>query len=204
MQTSREIGTLQEEEDGPSDSELVRLFQSGNSEAFGKLYDRYLQQVYYYCYRRLNSQIAVAEDITSKVFFKALESLQRKAFRIDHERSFIVWLYTIAHNLITNYYRDEQNRKNLFAKIYGYRLVGEKPPTDEEEAILNEKRALLTQAVLELSPEKRKIICLRFLLGMTNSQIGEILGKSEGAVKGLIHRTLKSLGRREDVKGLET
>jgi RNA polymerase sigma-70 factor (ECF subfamily) len=67
--------------------------------AFAPLYQTYLDPVYRYCYRRLGSREA-AEDATSLIFERALRALP--TFRGE---SFRAWLFTIAHNAVTDDYR---------------------------------------------------------------------------------------------------
>src|SRR5215204_273077 len=69
-------------------------------QAFALLYRRYVETVYRYCYRRLGSQ-EEAEDATSQIFTRALAALPRLG-----DQPFRAWLFTIAHNVVADVYRD--------------------------------------------------------------------------------------------------
>src|SRR5215208_2275979 len=80
---------------------LVRQAKTGNSEAFGQLYDAYLERIYRFVYFRVEDQ-QTAEDITSQVFLKAWSNLDRFSFS---RTPYLAWLYTIAHNAVIDHYR---------------------------------------------------------------------------------------------------
>jgi len=81
-------------------ADLVRRAQDGDADAFGSLYDRYAEGIYRFCYHRTTS-VALAEDLTSETFFRALRAIS--TFRWQG-RDFGAWLTTIARNLVTDHY----------------------------------------------------------------------------------------------------
>lgn len=161
-----------------------------DTEAFGQLYERYVDRIYNYVYYRMGDP-AEAEDLTSKIFFRAMQHIG--SYR-DQGVPFSAWLYRIARNLVANWYRD-RNRRSIIAleDIAQWRLGSESP---EWDAQLNEDEHSLLQAVRRLPSERQELLILKFVDKLSNAEIGEIMGRSEGAVKSLYHRTLLAL--RED------
>jgi RNA polymerase sigma-70 factor, ECF subfamily len=154
--------------------------------AFGELYERHIKKIYTYVYYRIGNH-ADAEDLTSRVFQKAFVHLPSYAHQ---GLPFSAWLYRIAHNMVANWYRDQSRRK----------IVGldeaTRHSTDEEPGKAAERTAerdVLLKIIRQLSADKQQVLILKFAEGYSNSEIGAILGKSEGAVKSLYHRTLLQL-----------
>jgi RNA polymerase sigma-70 factor (ECF subfamily) len=155
-------------------------------QAFGELYERYLQKIYTYLYYRTGNH-ADAEDLTAKVFHKAFVHLPG----YEHQGvPFSAWLYRIAHNIVANWYRDQGRRKVVGLDAAVKRSSEEDPRSSAEKA--NERDQLL-QLIRKLPEEKQQLIILKFAEGYSNAEIGRIMGRSEGAIKSLYHRTLLSL-----------
>jgi RNA polymerase sigma-70 factor (ECF subfamily) len=155
-------------------------------QAFGDLYERYLRKIYTYLYYRTGNH-ADAEDLTSKVFQKAFVHLPG----YEHQGlPFSAWLYRIAHNIVANWYRDQSRRKVVGLDEAVNRSGADDPGSSAEKAA--EHEALLG-LIRRLPEEKQQVIILKFAEGLSNAEIGEILGRSEGAVKSLYHRTLLQL-----------
>lgn len=158
--------------------------------AFGALYERYLGSVYNYVYYRV-SNVAEAEDLTARVFYQALTHV---AGYVDRGAPFVAWLYRIAHNLVANWYRDQHNRRTF--SLDGPAQLSETPNDDEDvhdQAAGREDARELRAALSRLPAERQQLIMLKYVAGLTNAEIGATMGKSEGAVKALLHRTLLSL-----------
>ena len=156
-------------------------------EAFGALYERYVQKIYSYVYYRTGNAHD-AEDLTAKVFQRALVSLERYTSR---GLPFSAWLYRIAHNLVANWHRDQGRRQMLplheAARGDWAALRTEAP---ELAAETHEEQERLMQAVRKLSEERQQLLVLKFVERLSNAEIGQVLNRSEGAVKSLYHRTL--------------
>ncbi len=135
-----------------------------------------------------------AEDITEGVFLKALAALT--GFReqgVGEESTFRVWLFAIARNVITNERRHARRHpEDPIELALDLRAVDD--PAATAEMRMEAQRAL--QAVMELPPQRRQAVVLRFVNELSAREIGEIMGKSEGAVRVLIHRALLSVRRR--------
>jgi RNA polymerase sigma-70 factor (ECF subfamily) len=151
--------------------------------AFDALYERYLTQIYRYCYVRLGNREA-AEDATSEVFLKALRGL-------DEYRggTFIAWLYRIAGNVIIDTYR---RRSHSTCPIENIGYLEDDAPTPETAAIMRAERSELNHALASLPPEYRTVIVLQ-LAGWTGEQIACTLDKTPAAVKMLRFRAVGRL-----------
>jgi len=172
---------------GDDDASLVAHAQD-DRQAFALLYDRYLDRVYRYCYRRLATHEA-AEDASSAVFTKVLTALGSYQ---DRPGGFRAWLFTIAHNVITDSYRDRARRPS--ESLADDLDLIDPDPSPEDAAVASDERRRLHTLLAQLTPEQRQVIELR-LAGLTGPEIGEVLGRSRGAVNLAQHRAVKRLQR---------
>jgi RNA polymerase sigma-70 factor, ECF subfamily len=165
---------------------LNRAIQ-GDHEAFGKLYEDYVERIFNYVYYRTGNQHD-AEDLTARVFFRAMRRIPQY-----QERGLPVsaWLYRIAHNLVANWHRDRGRRPEI-SLDEGFTAI---PYSEHPEITLLqlEEQDHLLRIIRDLPPERQQLIILKFVEHMSNSEIGQIMGRTEGAVKSLYHRTLLSL-----------
>ena len=160
--------------------------------AFEALYRKYVAQVYNFALYELRNANA-AEDMTAQVFLRALDGLPR--FREQGEppdSSFRVWLFQICRNALANERR--RVRRHPEASLD---LALEVPSADDvqAEALDREQLALAWQHIGELPAERRQALVLRFVEEMSTREIGEVLGRSEGATRVLIHRALQAVAR---------
>ncbi len=173
------------------DSALVALAKE-DKQAFGELYSRYLKKIYSYVYHRTGNTHD-AEDLTAKVFMRALSHIGNYE---DRGLPFQAWLYRIAHNIVANWHRDQGRRKIIALDDYvAHSLKSDAPDRLAEES---EEQAQLMEAVQRLPEDRQQLLLLKFIEGMSNAQIGAIMGRTEGAVKSLYHRTLLAL--RDDLQ----
>ncbi|MCY4070592.1 MAG: sigma-70 family RNA polymerase sigma factor [Chloroflexi bacterium] len=178
------------------DKALVEL-AADDKEAFGELYERYLTKMYNYVYYRTGNTHD-AEDLTAKVFHRAMSHI---AAYVDRGLPFQAWLYRIAHNLVANWHRDQGRRKIIALDDFvAHSLQSEAPDRWTEE---QEEQKQLMEAVRRLPEDRQQLLLLKFIEQLSNAEIGEIMGRTEGAVKSLYHRTLlalrEDLGRHEDI-----
>ncbi len=154
--------------------------------AFGVLYRRYLDRVYGYCFHLLGDHHD-AEDVTERTFLAALAALE--TYR-DTGATFRAWLFRIAHNQLANALRTR-------ARHATDRLDG--PARDVASADpaglvgLADDARRLRGAIAGLSEDRRQVIVLRFVDGLSAREIGEVLDRSEGAIRVLQHRALREL-----------
>jgi len=161
--------------------------------AFASLYRKYVAQIYSLALYETRDP-HLAEDITEVVFLKALAALPRFRERDEGDEStFKVWLYAIARNAINNERRRDRRHPQEPIELALHVRASDDPAT-EAEVRLEAERAIA--AVMDLPAERRQAVVLRFVNQLSAREIGQIMGKSEGAVRVLIHRSLLSVRRR--------
>ena len=170
------------------DGVLVRKAQE-KREDFEALYRKYLKKVYTYVFYRVG-KAEDAEDITESVFLHALVHLDRYQ---DRGIPFSAWLLRIAHNLVANWHRSGGRRRMV--DLEGVEPLHDPAPSPEERLEREEEIEALRAALRELPEERQQALILRYAEGLKHKEIGEIMGKSAGAVKVLVHRSLISLHR---------
>jgi RNA polymerase sigma-70 factor (ECF subfamily) len=168
------------------DLDDVRAAQHDRA-AFAALYRRYLDRVYGYCFYLLGDHHD-AEDATERTFVAALGAIDR--YR-DEGASFRSWLFRIAHNQLVNALRtrSRQRTSSLDGAPEPMAPVGD----PERLAGLADDARRLRAAVAALADDRRQVVVLRFVDGLSAREIGEVLGRSEGAVRVLQHRALRDL-----------
>jgi RNA polymerase sigma-70 factor, ECF subfamily len=164
-------------------------------DAFGDLYERYVDRIYNYIYYRVGNADE-AEDLTARVFYRVLKALPRY---MDRGAPFASWLYRIAHNLVANYHRDQARRPSV--PIDDFPLTSRRREAPDRVAERRDAERSLWQVIGELSEDRRELLVLKFGEGLSNAQIGKILGRTEGAVKSLYHRTLLALREEMERRG---
>lgn len=173
---------------GQPEGELDLIRRAGSeASAFGELYERHVRQIYNYIYYRTGNHHD-AEDLTARVFQRALRHVG--SFE-DKGVPFSAWLYRIAHNLVANWHRDRSRRPVVPLDEHLASTGSSAHP--EWEAMAAEERRMLLMAVRQLPPDRQLLLILKFVERLSNAEIGEIMDRTEGAIKSLYHRTLNSL-----------
>ncbi|MEU7893561.1 sigma-70 family RNA polymerase sigma factor [Nonomuraea sp. NPDC049152] len=169
---------------------LVLRAKAGDNDAFGTLYDRYLDLVYRYIYFRVGSH-PLAEDLTSETFLRALRRITDFTWQ---GRDFGAWLVTIARNLVTDHFKSSRYRLEVTtAEVLDVPIDGAHIPENAVvTAIINDR---VLRAVRELNPEQQECVVLRFLHGLSLAETALIMGKKSGAIKALQFRAIRSLAR---------
>lgn len=160
-----------------------------DDDAFSALYEAHADRVYRYLLGRTPS-VADAEELTSRTFLNAFTNLG--SFR--GRGSFESWLMTIAHNLLANWYRD-RGRRPPTAPLDEAMSIASDVPGPDSELETQELARSIREATAELAPDRRQLIALKYVDGLTNAEIGRRMGRTEGAIKALHHRTLRQLER---------
>ena len=168
----------------PDDDHQLALAAKADPERFGVLYDRYVDRIYGYCYRRLQTR-AGAEDATGQTFLKAFAGLG--GYRED-ATSFRAWLFAIAHHAVIDAWRAGHMESSLDVTAE-QRTVG---PGPEETALASEADRELYALVRQLPADQMHLIQLR-LSGLTDREIAAVLGRSFGAVRTAQHRAIQRL-----------
>jgi RNA polymerase sigma-70 factor, ECF subfamily len=179
----------------PADEEESALVAQARQDpaAFGVLYARYIDRVYAYIYHRVGN-VQETEDLTARTFYRALDKLETYE---DRGLPFSAWLFRIAHNLVANWHRDRSRRRFLsFDRLWSHSNEGDTP---EEYLELAEKHEALWAAINRLPAERKDLLLYKFSSRLSNLEIGQMMDKSEGAIKSLYFRTLASL--RKDLEG---
>lgn len=168
------------------DAQLA-FWAKDDASAFGELYSRYVKKIYNYVYYRTGNHHD-AEDLTSRVFFRALAHISSYT---DRGVPFSAWLYRIAHNLVANWHRDRGRQKVVPLDDYVTSGVSLEAPEALAENLEEEQHLL--ESIRELPPERQQLLILKFVERLSNAEIGAIMDRTEGAIKSLYHRTLLSL-----------
>ena len=164
------------------------------AEAFGELYDIYYTRIFGYVLKR-TTNLQVAQDVTSEVFFNALKNIGQFGWR---GVPFSSWLYRIASNEIANHFRKDKRRHLSLEEVLNPTGLSD-PPVDteliqaEEELAKYKEFLALHDSITKLPLRYQEVIVLRFFEEKQLNEIGEILGKPEGTVKSLLHRGLERL-----------
>jgi RNA polymerase sigma-70 factor (ECF subfamily) len=166
---------------------LVRLAQDGDGEAFGLLYDRYVDTVFRFVYYRVNDR-ALAEDFTSETFLRAL----RRIGTISYQgRDIGAWFITIARNIVLDHLKSARHRLEMTTADT---IEGKEHAQSTESAVLDVLQSeRLMEAVSQLGDEQRECVMLRFIHGLSVSETASVMGKNDGAIKALQHRAVRKL-----------
>jgi RNA polymerase sigma-70 factor (ECF subfamily) len=179
-----------------TDTQIIALLpacQCGDCAAIEGLYDLYADRLYRYLVARIGDP-EVAADLTAELFVRVIKKVP--GFRLNSSRpaaSFSAWLYRIAANLAADYRRQQGRRREVSLDEQLSLLA--KEPCPEHCAEQREVGRRLARAIETLSEDQRLVVIGKFGEEMSNLQIAEWLGKTEGAVKALQHRALRALGK---------
>ena len=168
---------------------LVTLAQQGDAEAFGLVYDRYVDQIFRYLYYRVGSH-ALAEDLTSETFLRALRRIDSFTYT---GKDIGAWFTTIARNLVTDHVKSSRFKLEVSTADM---LDADRADDGIEQEVLDRlQNAALLDAVRQLKPEQQECVVLRFLQGLNIAETAEVMGRSEGAVKQLQLRAVRALSK---------
>jgi RNA polymerase sigma-70 factor (ECF subfamily) len=160
---------------------LVRRAQT-DAQAFGALYDRYVQRVYRYCLYRTDHPHE-AEDLTAQIFLAALEGLPR--YRQDGH--FAAWLFSIARNKVAEHHRRTPHERFDESQV---------PPLQLDLELTVEKsqrRERLLRLVQALAEDERELIHLRYVAELSFAELAKLLNRNEDAVKKTLYRLVARL-----------
>ena len=172
---------------------LVERAQAGDADAFGQIYDRYLDTVFRFIYFRVGNR-QLAEDLTADTFLRALKRIGSFTWQ---GRDPGAWLVTIARNLVADHFKSGRYRLEVTTgDVLDADREDRGPEGSPEAAVVDHitNVALLT-AVKQLNPEQQECIVLRFLHGFSVAETAQAMGKNEGAIKALQYRAVRALAR---------
>lgn len=169
-----------------TDEQLMQRIAQGNERAFEVLYSRYSRLIYSYFLRMLKKDKELASDFTQEIFTK----VYRYAQNFDSNKSFKTWIYSIANNQCKNEYAKMKVRSEAILDI---------PISTTEDRIAQVDKktfhSALQKALSELDEPKRSVFEMRYLLDLSNSEIAESLGISDGTVKSRLFYAIKELNQ---------
>ena len=173
---------------------LVLRARDGDADAFGSLYDHYMDLVYRYIYYRVGTH-SLTEDLTSETFLRALRRIRDFHWQ---GKDFGAWLVTIARNLVADHFKSGRYRLEVCTAELAEpdRRHPDHHQEGPERAVLDAltNRTLL-RAVRRLGSEQQECVVLRFLHGLSVAETALVMGKKPGAIKALQYRAVRSLGR---------
>jgi len=169
------------------DARLIERAKRGEVEAFGCLYERYLESIYRYIRTRV-AEDRTAEDLTETVFLRSYESLSRYK---EKGLRFSAFLYQIARNLLVDHYRQKEEELPLESADQ----ISFSPSRIDDIIVIQDQVDRLRVGLEALPEEYREIIRLRVLLELSTTECAQWTGRSEGAVRVLLHRAMKALKR---------
>jgi len=170
-----------------NEEEALTRASQGDNDAFGKLYERYVERIFNYVYYRTGNQHD-AEDLTARVFQRAMNHIRNYT---DRGVPFSAWLYRIAHNLVANWHRDRSRKQEV--PIDDLPILPSKGDHPEKNLVRSQEEDALLRMIRKLPPERQNLLILKFVENLSNAEIGAIMNRSEGAIKSLYHRTLLAL-----------
>jgi RNA polymerase sigma-70 factor (ECF subfamily) len=166
---------------------LVTEARTGDSWAFGMIFDHYHDSIYRFIASRVQRP-SDAEDLTQLVFVKALEALPRYESR---GVPFGGWLFRLARNAVIDHIRTRHEHSELDSLVEA--AHGQAGP--DEIAVVRQELDAVGAALAALTDEQREAIDLRFFAGLSARETAEAMGKQEGTVRGLQFRAIASLRR---------
>jgi RNA polymerase sigma-70 factor (ECF subfamily) len=180
------------ESEALTEENAVARASQGDSEAFSLLYELNVNRIYNYVFYRVGSEVD-AEDITSRVFFRAFGHISNY---VEKGVPFSAWLYRIAHNLIANWHRDNSRRNEVSLDEH----VDLPQRIELPESALEETQEIeiLLKGIRALPDDRQQLLVLKFTEHLSNAEIAVIMNRSEGAIKSLYHRSLIAL--KEEIK----
>ncbi|MEA3352004.1 MAG: sigma-70 family RNA polymerase sigma factor [Chloroflexota bacterium] len=178
-----------------SEQVLIQRAKKCDPTAFAEIYDRCQPPIYRYISYRVNNPLDV-DDLTSDVFVRLVERIDRFTYR---GKPILAWLYTIAHNLVIDYYRRVEREKQ--SPLDEQLAANTVTPEEYADTALDLKR--LSGKLQQLTKDQQNVIIFKFIEGHSNAQVAQLMGKTVGAIKSLQHRGLAALRRafENDAKG---
>lgn len=166
-------------------NELIRRAQNLDKNAFGEIYELYVDGIYRYVYYRLFDK-KDAEDVTEEVFIKAMTGIN--GYQAD-KGSFTGWLYGIARNAVMDHYRLVRRQMTAVEAETAQRSERTREQPDVFVA------EMVRKALAGLTEDQREVTILRYYAGLKISEIAEQMGKPETAVKALQRRASLALAK---------
>ena len=156
------------------------------SEKFSKIYDKYIDKIYRFVFLKVSSQ-ETAEDLTSEVFLRTWGFFKEKSQEIENIQAF---LYKTARNLVTDHYR--QKGRIRIVSVDNPLVIDPRQDLEKESEVNSDMEAI-RRVIPELKDDYQNILIWHYLDDLSVNEISELLGRTKGATRVLLHRALKSL-----------
>jgi len=170
------------------DAALARRAGSGEAEAFGVLYDRYVDAVYRYVFYRVRNE-AEAEDVTSDVFMRALRAIPK----YEPRQAFLAWLYRIARNAVIDRSRRQGARQQVSFEDALAHPNADQVVNPDAGLLAGSDASVVRVAMQQLTPLQQEILVLRYVEGCDTKTISKLVGKRDGTIRGIEFRALSAL-----------
>jgi RNA polymerase sigma-70 factor (ECF subfamily) len=170
------------------DAALARRAGSGEAEAFGVLYDRYVDAVYRYVFYRVRNE-AEAEDVTSDVFMRALRAIPK----YEPRQAFLAWLYRIARNAVIDRSRRQGARQQVSFEDALAHPNADQVVNPDAGLLAGSDASVVRVAMQQLTPLQQEILVLRYVEGYDTKTISKLVGKRDGTIRGIEFRALSAL-----------
>lgn len=190
MEISRLKGYEAMTPDSPQTQEevLIKRASQGDKQAFGVLYETYMDQIFRYIYYRVANSFE-AEDLTENVFLNAWQAMPKLAAKNDKPHNFRAWLYRIAHNLVVDHHRSHNPAISLDEAL----SIADPKAGPESTTQTNQDSQQLALAINKLEPNLQQVLVCRFINQLSHSETAEIMKIEPGYVRVLQHRALKKM-----------
>lgn len=186
----------QPEDDRSEDQEFFDLWLKGDEKGFSVLYNKYKNRVFGFLLKMTGARDS-AEDLLQETFLAAY----RNAFQFDRSRSFLSWLFGIAHKRTIDYFRHarvETDHREEAADSVGSRIDA----PDDQLSNAN-MREIITSAVEKLDPFQREVFMLRELGGVPFKEIAEIMNCPINTALGRMRLALKNIRKDLQQRGID-
>ena len=170
------------------DAALARRAAAGDADAFGVLYDRYMDAVYRYVFYRVRNE-AEAEDVTSDVFMRALRAIPK----YEPRQAFLAWLYRIARNAVIDRSRRRAARQQVSFEDALAHPNADQVVNPDEGLLAGSDASVVRRAMQQLTPLQQEILVLRYVEGYDTKTISKLVGKRDGTIRGIEFRALSAL-----------
>lgn len=174
----------------------VKQSQSGDWQAFSKLYEHFVDKVYKYNYYKVSSQDE-AFDLTETVFLKVWENI--KSYKPKAGSSFGSWIFRIAHNLLVDHYRLKKETVEL-TDVHADKREDASPMHKTEETL---RKETLKRAMSKLKDIYKEVLTYSYLNELSNTEVAELMNKSEGGLRVLKFRALQELKKVLEQMGIK-
>ena len=166
---------------------IFKVKQNKDADAYGQLYDFYVDRIYRFILFKV-STVEEAEDLTSEVFLKTWEYINKTNKKVQNINALF---YRVARNSVIDFYRTRKFENSISEQDQLKQIQDRRNLAEETEAKMEVED--MQKSLLKLKDEYREIIILKHIEDLSISEIAEILDKTVGNVRVLLHRAIAAL-----------